>query len=140
MIELELSDCSLPKCVPDESGKTGEAFAYKEFWGGNDFESLADALIESRCGTHSLGLIYDFLLRMTRDPKAARCEFVNFLSGDWSPRWAEAAAARVAEEQLEWCRTASETMSAANEDDADRRLPLEVLSLPIFADGLSVSP
>jgi hypothetical protein len=57
-----------------------------------DFESLADALIEKCCGSHSLGLIYDFLLRMTGDPKAARSEFVKFLSGGWSQEWVQAAA------------------------------------------------
>jgi hypothetical protein len=42
-------------------------------------EGLAD--IASRCGTHSLGLVYEFLLKTVGNPKQARAHFVRFLSG-----------------------------------------------------------
>jgi hypothetical protein len=42
-----------------------------------NIEELADALIASRCGTHSLGLVYEFLLRAYGNPKQARADFVR---------------------------------------------------------------
>jgi hypothetical protein len=49
-------------------------------------EKLADELIALQCGTHSLGLVYDFLLKTYGDPKPARGDFVRFLSGEL-PAW-----------------------------------------------------
>jgi hypothetical protein len=45
-------------------------------------EELADALIASRCGTHSLGLVYESLLEIYGSPKRARADFVQYLSGE----------------------------------------------------------
>jgi hypothetical protein len=62
-------------------------------------ERLADALIALRCGTHSLGLVYEFLLKTCGSPKQARADFVRFLSGELTPRLLEEAQFWVAEEQ-----------------------------------------
>ena len=62
-------------------------------------ERLADALIALRCGTHSLGLVYEFLLKTCGSPKQARADFVRFLSGELPPRLLEEAQFWVAEEQ-----------------------------------------
>ncbi len=51
-----------------------------------NIERLADALIASRCGKHSLGLVYEFLLKTHGNPKEARADFVRYLSGELSPR------------------------------------------------------
>ena len=64
-----------------------------------DVEKLADELIALRCGTHSLGLIYEFLLKSYRDPNQAKAEFVRFLSGELSHRLLEEAELCVSEEQ-----------------------------------------
>jgi hypothetical protein len=65
-----------------------------------DVHSLADELIKKRCGTHSLGLVYEFLLRTHGAPEKARAQFVNFLSGRWSQEWLEAARQAVEAERL----------------------------------------
>ena len=62
-------------------------------------ETLADALIASRCGTHSLGLVYEFLLKTYSDPKRARADFLRFLTGELPPRLLKEAQFWVAEEQ-----------------------------------------
>src|SRR5436189_303732 len=62
-------------------------------------ESLADVLIASRCGTHSLGLVYEFLLKAHGNPKQARADFVRFLSGELPPRLLKEAQLWVSEEQ-----------------------------------------
>ena|ERR1700736_2573201 len=62
-------------------------------------ERLADALIALRCGTHSLGLVYEFLLKTCGSPKQARADFVRFLSGELPPRLLEEAQFWIAEEQ-----------------------------------------
>jgi hypothetical protein len=54
-------------------------------------ERLADALIACRCGTHSLGLVYEFLLKTYGDPKQARADFLKYLSGELPPRLLEEA-------------------------------------------------
>ena len=46
-------------------------------------ERLADVLIASRCGTHSLGLVYEFLLKTHGNPKEARADFVNSSRGSY---------------------------------------------------------
>jgi hypothetical protein len=62
-------------------------------------ERLADALIACRCGTHSLGLVYEFLLKTYGDPKRARTDFLRFLSGELPPRLLKEAQLWVAEDQ-----------------------------------------
>jgi hypothetical protein len=52
-------------------------------------ERLADVLIASRCGTHSLGLVYEFLLKAHGSPKQARADFVSYLSGELPLRLAD---------------------------------------------------
>jgi hypothetical protein len=60
---------------------------------------LADELIARRCGTHSLGLVYEFLLKTYGDPKRARADFLRFLSGELPARLLTEALFWVAEEQ-----------------------------------------
>ena len=62
-------------------------------------ERLADVLIASRCGTHSLGLVYEFLLKAHGSPKQARADFVSYLSGALPARLLKEARLWVAEEQ-----------------------------------------
>ena len=62
-------------------------------------EGLADVLIASRCGTHSLGLVYEFLLNTVGSPKEARAHFVRFLSGELPPRLLKEAQLWISEEQ-----------------------------------------
>jgi hypothetical protein len=64
-----------------------------------NIESFADVLIASRCGTHSLGLVYEFLLKTIGNPKQARADFVRFLSGELPPRLLKKAQLWVSEEQ-----------------------------------------
>ena len=52
-----------------------------------------------RCGTHSLGLVYEFLLKTHGNPKQARADFVMFLSGELSARLLKQAQLWVSEEQ-----------------------------------------
>jgi hypothetical protein len=49
-------------------------------------ESLANELIKNRCGSHSLGLVYDFLLKAGYDANEAEAEFIRFLSGQLHKR------------------------------------------------------
>ena|SRR5690242_6207824 len=60
--------------------------------------TLAQKLIEKQCVTHSLGLIYHFLLQNRGSPVLARAEFVRFLSGEWPDKWVEAARLSVKEQ------------------------------------------
>ena len=62
-------------------------------------EKLADVLIASRCGTHSLGLVYEFLLKTHGNPKEARADFVRFLSGELPARLRKEARLWISEEQ-----------------------------------------
>ena len=73
-------------------------------------EKLADELIELQCGTHSLGLIYQFLLKTYGDPRPARADFVKYLSGELPDRLLEAADLWVAEEQEFECVTAGDML------------------------------
>jgi hypothetical protein len=65
----------------------------------NKDKTLARELIEKRCGTHSLGLIHDFLLKAGYDAKGAEAEFVRFLSGELPERLLQSVRLWVAEEQ-----------------------------------------
>jgi hypothetical protein len=58
---------------------------------GAAHHSLAEELTEKLCGSHSLGLVYQFLLKTYGTPAKARNEFERFLSGQWSSEWVESA-------------------------------------------------
>jgi hypothetical protein len=45
-------------------------------------ETLADKLIELRCGTHLLANVYECLLNTLGDASRAQADFMRFLSGD----------------------------------------------------------
>jgi len=60
---------------------------------------LSEQLINNVCGSHSLGLIYQFLLRTYGAPARARAEFERYLAGGWSSEWTEAARVALVEEQ-----------------------------------------
>ena len=62
-------------------------------------QRLSEQLINNVCGSHSLGLIYQFLLRTYGSPAKARAEFERYLSGNWSFELIEAARTAVQEEQ-----------------------------------------
>jgi hypothetical protein len=89
----------------------------------NDVEELADQLIALRCGTHSLGLVYDFLVKAYDDPHKARGDFVRFLSGQLPDRVLEEAALWVSEEQECEYVTVSDALSqlAAQSEIRDSR-------------------
>jgi hypothetical protein len=61
--------------------------------------AFSSALTISRCGTHSLGLVYEFLLKTDCNPKQARADFVMFLSGELPARLLKEAQLWVSEEQ-----------------------------------------
>ena len=75
-------------------------------------ERLADVLIASRCGTHSLGLVYEFLLKAHGSPKQARADFVSYPHG-----YSREAQFWVAEEQ--GCKAPT----LIDEDDLGEQLP-----------------
>ena len=63
-------------------------------------ENLADELIELRCGRHSVGNFYQYLLRASGgDANRAKADFMLYLSGDLPTRVLQAAAEWVKEEQ-----------------------------------------
>jgi len=64
-----------------------------------NYNEFARELIEKQCGTHSLALIYNFLLSAGYDADEAEAEFVRFLSGELSERLAKVTRLWVAEEQ-----------------------------------------
>ena len=63
-----------------------------------DVSSLAEELIERCCGTHSLGLIYQFL-RNTGNEADARVDFELFLSGTLSQRLLDAASCAIRDDR-----------------------------------------
>jgi hypothetical protein len=82
-------------------------------------EGLADVLIASRCGTHSLGLVYEFLLNTVGSPKEARAHFVRFLSGELPPRLLKEAQLWISEEQgLETPGSIEDAMATEHAGDA----------------------
>jgi hypothetical protein len=89
----------------------------------NDVEELADQLIALRCGTHSLGLVYDFLVKAYDDPHKARGDFVRFLSGQLPDRVLEEAALWVSEEQECEYVTVSDALSQLAVQSAIRDSP-----------------
>jgi hypothetical protein len=60
---------------------------------------LADELIEKCCGSHSLALIYRFLLSAGMEEAQARAEFERFLAGKLSEKMLDIAAQWVDEER-----------------------------------------
>jgi hypothetical protein len=62
-------------------------------------QKLAYELIKNRCGTHSLGLVYNFLLKTGHDPNEAEAEFLRYVSGQLPERFLQTARLWVAEEQ-----------------------------------------
>jgi hypothetical protein len=62
-------------------------------------EKLADELIQLRCGRHSVGNLYEFLLAAYGDANRAKADFMRFLSGDLPPRLLEAAGEWISAEQ-----------------------------------------
>jgi hypothetical protein len=81
-------------------------------------ETLADDLIDLNCGTHSLGLIYEFFAKQFGEA-TGREEFIKYLSGEWSRDWVQAAAARVAEQQPNWSPPIPAPVRISNEDGAN---------------------
>ena len=64
-----------------------------------NYKESARELIAKQCGTHSLGLIHDFLLKAGYDANEAEAEFVRFLSGQLPERLLQEVHRWVAEEQ-----------------------------------------
>jgi hypothetical protein len=59
-----------------------------------DYKTFAHELIEKQCGTHSLGLVFNFLLEAGYSANDAETEFLKFISGqlpqsllDTAPLW-----------------------------------------------------
>jgi hypothetical protein len=57
-----------------------------------NLQKLADELIELRCDTHSVGNVYEYLLKACGDANKAKADFIRFLAGDLPRRMVEAAA------------------------------------------------
>jgi hypothetical protein len=64
-----------------------------------NIEKLADELIELRCGRHSVGNLYHFLVAAYGDKNRAKADFMRFLSGDLPYPMLEAAVEWISEEQ-----------------------------------------
>jgi hypothetical protein len=80
-----------------ESPETRVRSTNKKRERGATIETLADDLINLNCGTHSLGLIYEFLAKQLGEARG-REEFIKYLSGEWSRDWVQAAAAATSRE------------------------------------------
>ena len=64
-----------------------------------NLHNLADELIELRCGRHSVGNFYEYLLKAYGDANRAKADFIRFLSGELPPRIVRTASAWISEEQ-----------------------------------------
>jgi hypothetical protein len=62
---------------------------------------LADEIIASRRGSHSLGQVYAFMLKTYGDPKQAKADFVRYLSGELPVRLLKEAQLWITEERGE---------------------------------------
>jgi hypothetical protein len=98
-----------------DSPETRAPFINKKRERGARIKTLANDLINLNCGTHSLGLIYEFFAKQFSKARE-REEFMKYLSGEWSRDWVQAAAARVAEEQPNWSPTMPAPARISNED------------------------
>ena len=124
-----------------ESPEMRVPFINKKRERGAKIETLADDLINLNCGTHSLGLIYEFLAKQFGEARG-REEFIKYLSGEWSRDWVQAAAARVAEEQPNWLPPIPAPARISNEDGAnagshlreERLLSNSVFRLDVISD------
>ena len=103
-----------------ESPETRVRSTNKKRERGATIETLADDLINLNCGTHSLGLIYEFLAKQLGEARG-REEFIKYLSGEWSRDWVQAAAARVAEEQPNWSPVCISNEGGANAGISSQR-------------------
>ena len=61
-------------------------------------QNLADELIRLRCGRHSPGNLYEFLLAAYGDANTAKADFIRFLAGELPTRVLEAASEWISEE------------------------------------------
>jgi hypothetical protein len=71
-------------------------------WAGMELANLhklADELIELRCERHSVGNLYEYLVKAYGDANRAKADFIRFLSGELPPRVIRAASAWISEEQ-----------------------------------------
>src|SRR4029079_3147250 len=66
-----------------------------------NLHTLADELIELRCERHSVGNLYEYLLKAYGDANRAKADFIRFLSGELPPRVVRAASAWISEEQAD---------------------------------------
>jgi hypothetical protein len=98
--------------------KNASAFQKEEAAARAKIGTLADDLITLTCGTHSLGLIYEFFAKQFGEA-TGREEFIKYLSGEWSRDWVQAAAARVAEEQPNWLPPMPAPVRISNGDGAN---------------------
>jgi hypothetical protein len=64
-----------------------------------NLHNLADELIEFRCGRHSVGNLYEYLLKAYGDANRAKADFIRFLSGELPARMVRTASAWISEEQ-----------------------------------------
>jgi hypothetical protein len=64
-----------------------------------NLHTLADELIELRCGRHSVGNFYQYLLKAYGDANRAKADFTRFLSGELPPQLIRAASTWISEEQ-----------------------------------------
>jgi hypothetical protein len=101
-----------------QSPETRVSFINKKRKPGARIETLANELINLNCGTHSLGLIYEFLAKQFGEARR-REEFIKYLSGEWSRDWVKAAVARAAEEQPNWSSPMPAPMRISDEDGAN---------------------
>jgi hypothetical protein len=62
-------------------------------------QKLADELIELRCDAHSVGNVYEWLLKAYGDANRAKADFVGFLSGTLPTRMLETSSEWIADEQ-----------------------------------------
>ena len=64
-----------------------------------NLHKLADELIELRCERHSVGNLYEYLLKAYGDANRAKADFIRFLSGELPPRLIRAASTWISKEQ-----------------------------------------
>jgi hypothetical protein len=62
-------------------------------------QNLADELIELRCGDHSTGNIYEWLLKAYGDANRAKVDFMRLLPGELPTSVLQMAAEWISEEQ-----------------------------------------
>src|ERR1700730_3744122 len=89
----------------------------------------------ANCGTHSLGLIYEFFAKQFGEATGRG----KFIMGEWSRDWVQAAAARVAEEQPNWSPPMPAPMRISNGDggnsgiSSQRRIASVKLHAPVHS-------